>query len=294
MHKKIRKAVIPVAGLGTRFLPATKAQPKEMLPIVDKPVLQYIVEEVAQAGIESILFITNRGKTAIENYFDHNIELEDSLRKRKKNKALKQVQSINDLAEIFYVRQNETRGLGHAILCAKNFVGDEPFAVLLGDDLVYSPGQPAIGQMLALYDRLGASVIGCQRVAADQVSKYGILAGEKVEEGLYRVDQLIEKPSPEEAPSNIAVLGRHILEPQIFSYLEKTQPGFGGEIQLTDALCAMALDQPVYGFEFQGRRYDIGDKEGFLEATVEYALRDPNLKDTFSAYLRDLQIPRED
>lgn len=285
---KVRKAVIPVAGLGTRFLPATKASPKEMLAIVDKPALQYIIEEASQAGIESVLLVTNRGKSAIENHFDHNIELEIALEKSGKREALEQVRAINNLADIFYVRQNETKGLGHAILCAKDFVGNEPFAILLGDDMVWNPEKPCIGQLIEQYERLGASVMGCQTVAPMEINKYGCLAGEKVSDDLYRARDMIEKPSPEEAPSNVAILGRHVLDPMIFDYLEKTEPGYGGEIQLTDALRAMAQEHPLYGYDFKGRRYDIGDKEGFLEATVEFALRDEKLKAPFEAYLKEV------
>ncbi len=291
---RVRKAVIPVAGLGTRFLPATKASPKEMLAIVDRPALQYIVEEASQAGIESILFITNRGKTAIENHFDHNIELEAALKASGKEEALRQVQEINNLAEIFYVRQNETKGLGHAILCAKDFVGKEPFAVLLGDDLVYRPEDPAIGQLMRVYEEKKVSVIGCQTVPHDQINKYGSIDGEKIGERLYRVHSMVEKPPIDQAPSDVAILGRHVLEPEIFDYLEKTEPGYGGEIQLTDALMAMAQDREILGLDFEGRRYDIGDKEGFLEATVEYALRDPKLEARFRKYLTTMLRKVED
>ena len=284
----IRKAVIPVAGLGTRFLPATKASPKEMLPIVDRPALQYIVEEASSAGIRDILFVTNRGKTAIENHFDHNIELEKVLKDRGKEKELKEVQRINDLADIFYVRQNETKGLGHAILCAKDFIGNEPFAILLGDDMVYNPQNPCIGQLMAAYEKTGASIVGCQEVSHSKINQYGCLDGVKMGDGLWKIRTMVEKPNPEEAPSNIAILGRYVLEPEIFDYLEKTSPGYGGEIQLTDALIAMARERQVLAYEFTGRRYDIGDKEGFLEATVEYALRDPKLAPSFKAYLLGL------
>lgn len=285
---KVRKAVIPVAGLGTRFLPATKASPKEMLAIVDKPALQYIVEEASASGIESILFVTNRGKSAIENHFDHNIELELALEAKGKTKALNQVRSINDLANIFYVRQNETLGLGHAISCAKDFVGNEPFAILLGDDVVCNPESPCIGQLIAEYEKRGGSILGCQTVPETEIDKYGCIDGEQIVDDAYRVKSIVEKPKREEAPSNVAVLGRYVLEPEIFDYLAETEPGVGNEIQLTDALRDMAKDLPMYAFDFKGRRYDIGDKQGFLEATVEFALRDPALKDKFSAYLKDL------
>lgn len=286
----IRKAVIPVAGLGTRFLPATKALAKEMIPVVDKPTLQYIVEEASAAGIKDILFITNRGKTAIENHFDHNLELEWALKEKGEEKRLKEVQRINDLANIFYIRQQKTKGLGHAILCAKDFVGDEAFAILLGDDLVYNPEKPCIGQLIDAYEKTGASIVGCQKVPHSKIRKYGCVDGEKLNEGLWKIHSLVEKPTPEEAPSDIAILGRYVLNPEIFSYLEKTLPGYGGEIQLTDALIAMARKEKLLAFEFQGRRYDIGDKEGFLEATVEYALRDPDLAPDFKKYLKTLDL----
>ncbi len=285
---KVRKAVIPVAGLGTRFLPATKASPKEMLAIVDKPALQYIVEECAAVGIESILFVTNRGKSAIENHFDHNVELENALESKGKMEALAQVQAINNLANIFYVRQNETLGLGHAILCAKDFIENEPFAILLGDDMVYNPENPCIGQLISEYDRTGNSVIGCQRVEKTQISKYGCVSGEKINDDVYSVNSIVEKPKMEKAPSDVAVLGRYVLNSSIFRYLKNTKPGVGNEIQLTDALCTMAKEEKMLAYIFKGRRYDIGDKEGFLEATVEYALRDRNLHDRFAEYLKKL------
>lgn len=294
---RVRKAVIPVAGLGTRFLPFTKATPKEMLPIVDRPALQLIVEEASAAGIEEILFVTNRGKTAIENHFDHNVELEMALEDKGKREALDEVRAINKLANIFYVRQNETKGLGHAVLCAKAFVGKEPFAVLLGDDVVYNPQAPCIGQLIRAFEQTGHTVVGCQRVAHEEISKYGSLEGSLVrgdqvegtemEGRLWTMDRVVEKPAPEDAPSDMAVLGRYVLEAEIFDYLEKTPPGVGGEIQLTDAICALAQDGPAYGYDFAGRRYDIGDKQGFLEATIEYALRDEKLAGPFEAYLRD-------
>lgn len=286
--KKVKKAVIPVAGLGTRFLPATKAEPKELLPIVDKPALQYIVEEAVAAGIEDIIFITNRGKTNIEDHFDRAIELELALEKSGKDQELKMVRDISNLANIFYVRQKETKGLGHAILKAKSFVGDEPFAVLLGDDMVYNPDQPAIGQLIEKYNETGQSIIGCQEVPLKEIDKYGSLDGKKLDARTYIVKNSVEKPSPEEAPSNVAILGRHVFNPEIFSYLEETKPGYGGEIQLTDAMDALAQDKELLAYIFEGRRYDIGDKQGFLEATVEYALRDDHLKEKFGLYLKDI------
>lgn len=285
---KVRKAVIPVAGLGTRFLPFTKAVPKEMLPLVDTPAIQVIVEEAVKAGIEDILFITNRGKTVIEDHFDRAVELELALEKNGKVKELKQVNYLTNLANIFYVRQKETKGLGHAILCAKDFVGDEPFAILLGDDVVYNEEKPAIGQLIERYEKYDKSILGCQEVAIESINKYGSLAGEKVDEGVYKVDYLIEKPDIDKAPSNVAVLGRHVLKADIFDYLEKTKPGYGGEIQLTDAMDRMAKDMDVYGYIFKGKRYDTGDKLGYLKAVVEYALRDENLGEDFGNYLNDL------
>lgn len=285
---KVRKAVIPVAGLGTRFLPFTKAVPKEMLPLVDTPAIQVIVEEAVKAGIEDILFITNRGKTVIEDHFDRAVELELALEKNGKVKELKQVNYLTNLANIFYVRQKETKGLGHAILCAKDFVGDEPFAILLGDDVVYNEEKPAIGQLIERYEKYDKSILGCQEVAIESINKYGSLAGEKVDEGVYKVDYLIEKPDIDKAPSNVAVLGRHVLKADIFDYLEKTKPGYGGEIQLTDAMDRMAKDMDVYGYIFKGKRYDTGDKLGYLKAVVEYALRDENLGKDFGNYLNDL------
>lgn len=285
---KVKKAIIPVAGLGTRFLPFTKACPKEMLPIVDKPAIQLIVEEAHRAGIEDILLVTNRGKTSIENHFDRAVELELSLEKNKKEEELKIVRDITNLCNIYSIRQKETKGLGHAILCGKEFVGDEPFAILLGDDLVYNEESPAIGQLIGEFERTNNSILGCKRVSDEQIVKYGSLGGEKIGEDLYRVDYLVEKPKLEEAPSNIGVVGRHVLRPEIFKYLERTKPGYGGEIQLTDALAMMAKDMDVYGYVFDGIRYDTGDKFGYLTAVCEYALRDEKLKDEFSTYLKKL------
>lgn len=285
---KVKKAVIPVAGLGTRFLPMTKSTPKELLCIVDKPALQYIIEEAHEAGIEDILLVTNRGKSAIENHFDRNIELELALEKSGKMEALSKLKEIEGLANIFYIRQKVTKGLGHAILCAKEFVAGEPFAILLGDDLVYNAERPCIGQLIDQYERTGKSIIGCQEVPIEEINKYGSIQAEKVEDDLYRIDHMVEKPKPEVAPSNIAVLGRHVLRADIFKYLENTKPGYGGEIQLTDAMDAMAREMEVYGYIFKGRRYDTGDKLGYLEAVVEYALRDPKLKDGFRTYLEKI------
>ncbi len=285
---KVRKAVIPAAGLGTRFLPATKAMPKEMLPIVDKPTLQYIIEEAVASGIEDVLIVTAKNKSAIEDHFDRAVELETLLEEKGKANELKEVRDITNMVRIHAVRQHEPKGLGHAILCAKPFVGDEPFAVLLGDDVVYHDGTPCLKQLIDVYDSSQASVLGVQEVAKEDVSKYGIVKGMKLDERTYRVEDLVEKPARENAPSNVAILGRYIITPQIFPLLEKTQPGSGNEIQLTDALKELAKHEAMLAYVFKGRRYDVGDKLGFLEATVEYALRRDDLKDDFKAYLKTL------
>ena len=285
MQKKpsIRTAVIPAAGLGTRFLPATKAQPKEMLPIVDKPCIQYIIEEAIDSGIEDILIITGRNKRAIEDHFDRAIELEMTLKAQGKYDLLGLVQELSRVT-IHYVRQKEPKGLGHAVLCAKHFVGDEPFAVLLGDDIMDAE-VPVLKQLMDVYDSCGGSVLGVQEVPKDRVSSYGVVKPTAVSERLWRADDLVEKPSIEEAPSRLAVLGRYIISPKIFGILEKTEPGRGGEIQLTDALKKLSESEPVYAYEFEGRRYDVGDKQGFLEATVDFALKRPDLRDPFLRYL---------
>ncbi|MDD6771090.1 MAG: UTP--glucose-1-phosphate uridylyltransferase GalU [Inconstantimicrobium porci] len=283
---KVRKAIIPAAGLGTRFLPATKAQPKEMLPIVDKPTIQYIIEEAVQSGIEEILIITGRNKKCIEDHFDKSVELEMELEKSGKEEMLKMVRDISDLVDIHYIRQKEPKGLGHAIHCAKTFVGNEPFAVLLGDDVVYSDGKPCLKQLLDCFDEYKTSVLGVQQVAHENVSKYGIVDGLHIEDRVYKVKNLVEKPSVEEAPSNIAILGRYIITPTIFEILENTAPGKGGEIQLTDALETLISQEAMYAYNFEGKRYDVGDKLGFLQATVEYALRRPELRDQFVDYLK--------
>lgn len=287
MLKKVRKAVIPAAGLGTRFLPATKAVPKEMIPIVDKPTLQYIIEEALASGIEDILIITGRTKRAIEDHFDRSIELELNLEKGGKTKDLEMVREIAGI-RVHYVRQKEPRGLGHAILCAKQFVGDEPFAVLLGDDVV--DGEvPALKQLIDVYDKTGASVLGVQEVPLEKVSSYGIVASQPTEEPrTFTVTDMVEKPPVAEAPSRLAVLGRYVITPEIFPILEVTQPGRGNEIQLTDALQVLAKEQAMYAYNFVGRRYDVGDKQGFLEATVEMALKREDLRDKFLTYLQDI------
>ncbi|MPM04431.1 UTP--glucose-1-phosphate uridylyltransferase [bioreactor metagenome] len=280
---KIRKAVIPAAGLGTRFLPATKAQPKEMLPIVDKPAIQFIIEEAIQSGIEEILIITGRNKRAIEDHFDRAVELEMTLKEQGKYDLLGLVQEIADVT-IHYVRQKEAKGLGHAVLCAKQFVGNEPFAVLLGDDIV-DASVPCLKQLMDVYEDYGGSVLGVQEVPRDKVSSYGIVQPTRVKDNLWKAIDLVEKPAVEEAPSQLAVLGRYIIEPEIFELLENTEPGRGGEIQLTDALRRLADIRAVYAYNFEGRRYDIGDKQGYLEATIEYALKRPELRDKFLRYL---------
>lgn len=287
MFKKVRKAVIPAAGLGTRFLPATKAVPKEMIPIVDKPTLQYIIEEALASGIEDVLIITGRTKRAIEDHFDRSIELELNLEKGGKLKDLEMVREIAGI-RVHYVRQKEPRGLGHAILCAKQFVGDEPFAVLLGDDVVDGK-VPALKQLIDVYDKTGSSVLGVQEVPLEKVSNYGIVASKPTDDPrTFTVTDMVEKPPVAEAPSRLAVLGRYVINPEIFPILEVTQPGRGNEIQLTDALQVLAQQQAMYAYNFEGRRYDVGDKQGFLEATVEMALKREDLRDKFLDYLQGI------
>lgn len=286
--RKIRKAIIPAAGLGTRFLPATKAQPKEMLPIVDKPTIQYIVEEAVNSGIEDIIIVTGRNKRAIEDHFDRSIELETFLMKSAKEDLLDMVQDIARLVDIYYVRQKEALGLGHAIYCARKFIGDEPFAVLLGDDVIHSE-VPCLRQMMNHYERHGASIVGVQRVPLEDTSKYGIVDGIEFDERLYRAHDLVEKPQPEDAPSTrLAIMGRYILNPVIFDILETLPPGKGGEIQLTDGLRELAKLQEILAYEFEGRRYDVGDKLGFVQATIEYALRREDLSADLMNYLTEL------
>ncbi len=284
---KVRKAVIPAAGLGTRFLPATKAQPKEMLPIVDKPTIQYIVEEAVAAGIEDIIIISGRGKRAVEDHFDKSYELESMLQQKNKMELFKVVERISNMANIYYVRQKEPKGLGHAIYRAKSFIGNEPFAVMLGDDIVRSE-QPCIGQMMDKYIQYGNSVIGVQRVAMSDVSSYGVIGGEVVADRLYRINEMVEKPAPEKAPSNLAIMGRYIINPEIFGCIERTKPGKNNEIQLTDALAMLLENQDIYAYEFTGKRYDVGNKLGFLKATVEIALEQEEVKDGFKEYLINL------
>ncbi len=277
MIMKVRKAIIPAAGLGTRFLPATKAQPKEMLPIVDKPTIQYIIEEAVASGIEDILIITGRGKRAIEDHFDRSFELEEMLKNKNKEELLQQVRDIANLVDIHYI--------GHAIHCAKAFIGDEPFAVMLGDDIVDSE-TPCLKQLIDVYDEYKTTILGVQHVDPKEVDKYGIVVGKQVDDQVYKVKDLVEKPDIDAAPSDIAILGRYIISPAIFRFLENAKPGKGGEIQLTDALKELSRFEAMYAFVFEGRRYDVGNKLGFLEATVEFALRREDLCDEFKAYLR--------
>ena len=285
--KPIRKAVIPAAGFGTRFLPATKAQPKEMLPIVDTPAIQYIVKEALDSGIEEILIITGRSKRAIEDHFDSCVELEELLQKQGKNKQLAMVKDLADI-KIHFIRQKSPRGLGDAVLCAKAFIGDEPFAVLLGDDIVYNPEKPCLQQLMDCYEQHPGIILGAQFVPNEKVSSYGIVSGEPLADNLYRVHGLVEKPSVDKAPSNLAVLGRYILTPDIFDILENTKPGVGNEVQLTDALAASKTD--TYALAYEGVRYDTGDKLGYLKATVEYALRNEELGAAFKEYLKGLKL----
>ncbi|MDO6355949.1 UTP--glucose-1-phosphate uridylyltransferase GalU [Caloramator sp. CAR-1] len=290
---KVRKAIIPAAGLGTRFLPATKAQPKEMLPIVDTPTIQYIVEEAVKSGIEEILIITGRNKRAIEDHFDRSVELELELKSKNKNELLNMLDNITNMAQIHYIRQKEPKGLGHAILCAKSFVGNEPFAVLLGDDIVDSQ-VPCLKQLIDAYNMYKTTILGVQEVSYDDVDKYGIVSGVKIEDRLYKVSDLVEKPKKEEAPSNIAILGRYIITPEIFKILEKTKPGKNGEIQLTDALKELLNKEAMYAYNFEGKRYDVGDKLGFLQATIEFALKREDIRDEFITYLKEIALDLDD
>ncbi|WP_332695459.1 UTP--glucose-1-phosphate uridylyltransferase GalU [Halalkalibacter lacteus] len=285
---KVKKAIIPAAGLGTRFLPATKAQPKEMLPIVDKPTIQYIVEEAVQSGIEDILIVTGRGKRAIEDHFDRNVELEEELRRKEKEELLQSVQQSTDLLDIHYIRQKTPSGLGHAVYCARKFIGNEPFAVLLGDDIVKSTGTPCLQQMMDLYEKYESPIIGVQEVPDDEVERYGVVDCESIGKGVHKVKNLVEKPPKEEAPSNIAIMGRYILTPDIFDILAQTPPGKGQEIQLTDALQVLSSKRDLLAYEFQGTRYDVGAKLGFIQTTIEFALDRADLKDEIELYLREL------
>ncbi len=281
---KVRKAVIPAAGLGTRFLPATKAQPKEMLPIVDKPTIQYIIEEAAAAGVEDIIVVTGRNKRSIEDHFDRSIELEMELQRSEKEEMLQMVREISEIANIHFIRQKQPLGLGHAVLTASHFIGNEPFAVLLGDDVVISK-KPVLQQMVEIFQEYKTSILGVQEVADDAVSKYGIVDCRLVDDRVYKVRDLVEKPPLEEAPSNIAILGRYILTPDIFSYLETQEKGAGGEIQLTDSLKRLAHNEAMYAYVFKGHRYDVGTKLGFLQANVEFGLRNPEVAGSLREYL---------
>jgi UTP--glucose-1-phosphate uridylyltransferase len=286
---KVKKAIIPAAGLGTRFLPATKAQPKEMLPIVDTPTIQYIIEEAVASGIEDILIVTGRGKRAIEDHFDKSLELEETLEAKGKYKELEQIRRISQMVDIHYIRQKEPKGLGHAIWCARKFIGNDPFAVMLGDDIVMSE-TPCLKQLIDTFEEKQSSIIGVQEVAKEDVSKYGIIEIDKEgsEDGLFKVKDLVEKPSPEKAPSQIAIMGRYVLTPDILEILEYIEPGQGNEIQLTDALRELNKQQSIYGYVFNGKRYDIGDKYGFVQATVEFALMRDDLRAPLLQWLKQI------
>lgn len=282
---KIRKAIIPAAGLGTRFLPATKAMPKEMLPIVDKPTIQYIVEEAIDSGIEDIIIVTGKGKRAIEDHFDNSYELEQMLIRNGKIELLNEVQKSSKMIDIHYIRQKEPRGLGHAVWCARKFIGNEPFAVLLGDDIVQAE-KPCLQQMMELYERLQQSIVGVQPVSDDEVMRYGIIDADLIEDRVYKVNSLVEKPKRENAPSNLAIMGRYILTPQIFDILEKQDVGAGGEIQLTDAISELNKQESVFAYHFEGKRYDVGEKLGFIKTTIDFALQRSDLKNDLLEYLK--------
>ncbi|BAB07371.1 UTP--glucose-1-phosphate uridylyltransferase GalU [Halalkalibacterium halodurans] len=287
MH--VKKAIIPAAGLGTRFLPATKAQPKEMLPIVDKPTIQYIIEEAIESGIEDIIVVTGRGKRAIEDHFDKSFELEETLEKKNKSKLLEEVKAISSMTNIHYIRQKEANGLGHAIWCARKFIGNEPFAVLLGDDIVQSD-VPCLKQLIDVFDRYHSSVVGVQEVPNEDVSKYGIVSpkGSEIEANVIHAAGFVEKPKLEEAPSNYAIMGRYVLRPEIFDILENLPPGAGGEIQLTDAIKVLNESQVVLAYNFDGVRYDVGDKFGFIKATIDLALQRDDLSEDVAQYIKDI------
>lgn len=282
------KVVIPAAGLGIRFLPATKAQPKEMLPVVDKPAIQYVVEEAVASGMTDIIIITGRGKRAIEDHFDKSYELEHKLRESGNSEALAEVQRIASMADIFYIRQKEQLGLGHAILCAKKHIGHEPFAVMLGDDIVVSD-RPCIGQLMEVCDRMGASVVGVEQVPKSRIQRYGVIKGKRVKEDIYKVDDLVEKPAPQEAPSDLAIIGRYVLGPEIFGFLEKIGPGKGGEYQLTDAMRLMCRKNGLYGLKFKGKRYDIGSKADWVRATIALSLERKDLAEELGSSVECLK-----
>lgn len=289
MKNKVRKAVIPAAGLGTRFLPATKAQPKEMLPIVDKPTLQYIIEEAVASGVEEILIITGRNKKSIEDHFDKSVELELELENKGKHDLLETVRGISNMVNIHYIRQKEPRGLGDAIYCARYFIGDEPFAVMLGDDIVDNGnGTPCLKQLIDVYEKYQTTILGVQEIDKKDTDKYGIIDGKKMENDVYKVDALVEKPSTESAPSNVAILGRYIITPDVFDILGDLPPGKNDEIQLTDALEKLIKVDGMYAYTFEGKRYDLGDKLGFLKATVDFALKRDDLREPFLNYLENV------
>jgi UTP--glucose-1-phosphate uridylyltransferase len=294
MVPRVRKAVFPAAGLGTRFLPATKAQPKEMLPLVDKPLIQYGVEEAIHSGVQNIIIVTGRGKTAIEDHFDVSFELEQLLESKDKTDLLTTVRSVSDMINVAYVRQKEALGLGHAVLRARELVGPEPFAVILSDDIIDAE-TPALRQLLDVYEFFGASVVALMEVPKDAISAYGVVDAEPVSHNgsrdrVFRIRNLVEKPRAEDAPSNLAIIGRYVLTPEIFDAIESVEPGAGGEIQLTDALKHLLRSRPIYGYRFEGERYDAGDKLGFLKATVEFALKRHDLGAAFREYLKGLKL----
>jgi UTP--glucose-1-phosphate uridylyltransferase len=289
MPQRVRKAVFPAAGLGTRFLPATKASPKEMLPLVDKPLIQYVVEEAVASGVESVIIVTGRGKAAIEDHFDVSFELEKLLESRGKQAELEAMRAISEMARVSYVRQQEALGLGHAVLQARDLVGNEPFAVMLSDDIVDSE-TPALRQLLEVYEKYDAPVIGAMQVAGEAISRFGVIDGEEVEEGIYKIKDMVEKPSFADAPSDLAIIGRYVLTPDIFAELDKTRPGAVGEIQITDAMRSLLKQRPFYAVRLKGKRYDAGDKLGFLIATVEFALKHEDLAPEFREYLQSLKL----
>lgn len=284
--KTIKKAIIPAAGLGTRFLPATKAMPKEMLPIVDKPTIQYIVEEAIDSGIEDIIIVTGKHKRAIEDHFDNNFELEENLAKKEKYNLLEKVKQTSDV-DIHYIRQKEPKGLGHAVWCARKFIGDEPFAVLLGDDIVVAE-TPGLKQLIQQYEETRRSVVGVQQVPHEETDRYGIVDPSTIEGRRYKVHHFVEKPEKGTAPSNLAIMGRYVLTPEIFKHLDKHEIGAGGEIQLTDAIQMLNEEQDVYAYDFEGKRYDVGEKLGFIQTTLEFALRDPDIGKDVKKILREL------
>ncbi|WP_368503232.1 UTP--glucose-1-phosphate uridylyltransferase GalU [Alkalihalophilus sp. As8PL] len=286
----VKKAIIPAAGLGTRFLPATKAQPKEMLPVLDRPAIQYIIEEAVTSGIEDIIIVTGRGKRAIEDHFDYSFELEEALVKKGNYDQLTEIRKISEMVDIHYIRQKEPRGLGHAIWCARKFVGDSPFAVMLGDDIVVSKEEPCLKQLLNEYEAVQAPIIGVQEVTREELSNYGVVDHfeQKINNQLFQIRSLVEKPEIDEAPSNLAIMGRYILTPDIFDVLERIEPGRGGEIQLTDALQQLTYERELYAYPFKGKRYDIGNKLGFVQATLEFALMRDELKDDVMQLLHSI------